>query len=392
MARRNSDGPDKRPRITFQKIDSFKDEDEYQTPENFLDEHTPMQMRPRSLSHHLSSTKVPSRRWLKTQARFWRSMMSFAMHFLYDWAPPKPPKPAYIRKIPTDTIPIELCFYLPSEYYSTLKTDPSHKFPVIVNFHGGGFCLGDARDDRYWARVAMEQTQAVFVSVNYRRSPEHSFPVPVDDGAEALLYLSAHASDLHIDPLNVALTGFSAGANLVFSVPLRLAYHKKIRAVDNIPTMHTPNLSRQTSHLEPPPQLSTIISQQASEAGSSTSSHEDKDNSPTLSTTPMIPHSRDFTKRPPMMSRTTSNLLRLSTGQPLLIRHIIAFYPLLDWTPSRSAKKRHSLMPLQMSPKSFHRPLRLLLPPTPRHRRRTLQPLRQSRARTNAHAPRIPAK
>lgn len=345
MNTRFSDGPFKRPRVSFHKLDSFEfeNEDTLQTPENFLDEHVPMQMRPRSLSHHLSSTKVPSRRWLKIQATFWRTMMTFGMRF-HDWAPPKPPKPSYIKKIPTDTVPIELLFYLPSDYYPTLKGDPSHQFPVIVNFHGGGFCLGDAKDDRYWARVAMEKTQAVFVSVNYRRAPEHPFPIPVDDCAESLLYLSSHAHELHIDPLNVALSGFSAGANLVFAVPIRLAYHNKIRATDNIPQTQTPNLSRQTSHLQqPPPPLSTIHSSE--EIPSST------DSSPTMSKTPMLPQTRDFA-RPPIQ-RSTSNLLRLSTGQPLLIRTLIAFYPLLDWTPSRSSKKRHSRKPPACLPKVF---------------------------------------
>ncbi|RMZ84545.1 hypothetical protein DV737_g1132, partial [Chaetothyriales sp. CBS 132003] len=197
-----------------------------------------MAFRPRSLSHHLSQTNVPSRAWLKLQARFWRAGMALGMLF-HGWATPHAPPPAFSRTIATDSDPIELFFYLPPKYHQTMLDDPHHRFPVVVNFHGGGFCLGDARDDRYWARVVMQRTGAVFVSVNYRRAPEAAFPKPVDDCVEALLYLSAHALDLHIDPLNVALTGFSAGANLAFSVPLRLRNNLTLR----------PGFSRSTSSM-----------------------------------------------------------------------------------------------------------------------------------------------
>ena len=257
---------------------------------------------------------------------------------------PYPPKPDYTRKIPTNTIPIELLFYLPPLYTSTLKEDPSHRFPLIVNFHGGGFCLGDARDDRYWARVATKETGAVFVSVNYRRAPEHPFPIPIDDCAESLLWLSSNAERLHIDPLNVALSGFSAGANLVFSVPLRLAYHNKIRATESTPLTETPAMSRQTSHLQPPNPLTTIYS---NESNSSIPDHH----SSSQSDIPLMPPStRDFA--PPLL-RSTSNLMRTTAGQPILIRSVIAFYPLLDWTTSRSSKTRKSVNPKKCLPKVF---------------------------------------
>ncbi|RMD39331.1 hypothetical protein DV735_g5802, partial [Chaetothyriales sp. CBS 134920] len=188
----------------------------------------------RTQSHHLSQKEVPSREWLKVQARLWRAGMLLGM-FFHGWASPHAPAPAFSRTIPTDSKPIELLFYLPPNYHQTLLEDPHHRFPVIVNFHGGGFCLGDARDDRYWARVVMQRTSAVLVSVNYRLAPEAPFPKPVDDCVEALLHLSAHAPELHLDPLNVALSGFSAGANLAFSssmmLRLRTGTELRIRSI-----------------------------------------------------------------------------------------------------------------------------------------------------------------
>ncbi len=336
MAPVDNESP-KQARVTFRDVEEFRDSS-VDPIENYLDESIPMSLRPRSMSHHLSSTKVPSRTWLIIQARWWRTLMGLGMRF-HDWAPPRPPKPAYTRKIPTEDKPIELCFYLPTDYYQILNTDPSHRFPVVMNFHGGGFCLGDARDDRYWARVVMKETSAVFISVNYRRAPEAPFPKPVDDCVEALLYISAHAPDLHIDPLNVALSGFSAGANLAFSVPLRLRYYKKINALQE-PSTDTPLIK----HTSPPP---------TNEDGAAdTDADEDTDSSPTQD--PNLLSTRDFahTSRP-TYNRSTSTLLRLRTGTPLQIRTIIAWYPLLDWTQSRSQKKRESRNPKKCLPKTF---------------------------------------
>ena len=92
----------------------------------------------------------------------------------------------------------------------------------MVNFHGGGFTIGSATDDKRWAGVVLEKTQAIFVDVEYRLAPEYTFPIPVEDGCEAILHLAANSEDYGIDPSRIALSGFSAGANLVFTVPLML--------------------------------------------------------------------------------------------------------------------------------------------------------------------------
>ncbi|EEP81913.1 predicted protein [Uncinocarpus reesii 1704] len=115
---------------------------------------------------------------------------------------------------------IKLHFYVPEDYVQAYAT--GQKYPVVVNFHGGGFCIGRATDDARWARIVTDITNAVFVSVEYRLAPEHPFPAAVDDGVDALLYLQEHAAELHLDISRVTITGFSAGGNLAFSVPLRL--------------------------------------------------------------------------------------------------------------------------------------------------------------------------
>ncbi|KAJ6093397.1 hypothetical protein N7486_008686 [Penicillium sp. IBT 16267x] len=162
-----------------------------------------------------------SRGWLYVQAVFWRFLMRIGM-FLHDIAPPRVPNPRFKRTVESDSHgqSVVIHFYCPPDYDE--KRRQGHRFPVAVNFHGGGFTLGCATDDSRWAAAIVKEVGAVVASVSYRRSPEHPFPAAVDDGVDALLYLAAHAADLGLDVSRVALSGFSAGGNLAVTVPLRL--------------------------------------------------------------------------------------------------------------------------------------------------------------------------
>lgn len=62
-------------------------------------------------------------------------------------------------------------------------------------------------------------------SVDYRLAPEFPFPTAVEDGVEALLHLAANSQEFGIDPEKMAMSGFSAGGNLSFAIPLRLQTH-----------------------------------------------------------------------------------------------------------------------------------------------------------------------
>ena len=86
----------------------------------------------------------------------------------------------------------------------------------------GGFTLGNATDDCRWCQTVVEEVGAVVVSVDYRLAPECPFPTAVEDGADAILWLVNHANQLNLDPDNIAVSGFSSGANMCFTVPLRL--------------------------------------------------------------------------------------------------------------------------------------------------------------------------
>ncbi|KAI6245907.1 Carboxylesterase NlhH [Erysiphe necator] len=156
------------------------------------------------------------------KAIFLRLLMSIGMKLHY-LAKPKPPEPDFKLVIPSRLHPdggsFEVVFYLPTSYF---ETPNDHRYPVVINFHGGGFTLGSGTDDARFAHAVVWGVNAIFVSVEYRLAPEYPFSVGIEDSADAVIYLAAHSEELRIDPQRIALSGFSAGGNITFAVPLLL--------------------------------------------------------------------------------------------------------------------------------------------------------------------------
>ncbi|KAI1740831.1 alpha/beta-hydrolase [Xylaria scruposa] len=175
---------------------------------------------PQAAKHKVGA--YPSRLSLRISAYFWRGMQRLAVS-LHFTAPPRPPKPEFTRTIPStiSSRPGEfiLHFYVPEDYTTSEKNT---KWPAVINFHGGGFMLGAAIDDARFARFVIEKSKAIFISVDYRLAPENPFPVAVEDGADALLYVIRNAAELRVDPDRLATSGFSAGGNIAITAPMRL--------------------------------------------------------------------------------------------------------------------------------------------------------------------------
>ena len=86
--------------------------------------------------------------------------------------------------------------------------------PAVLQYHGGGFVLGNLDSHDSIARFYCARAKAVVVSVDYRLAPEHRFPTQVEDSYAALQWVAAHASELDVDPGRIAVAGDSAGGNL----------------------------------------------------------------------------------------------------------------------------------------------------------------------------------
>ena len=178
----------------------------------------------------VAASKKPPRWSLLVQTLLWRFLVRIGF-FLHTLPKPRPPAPSFSRSYSTELIhgtqaaELDLAFYVPDEYHHAVQR--GKQFPVVVNFHGGGFTLGRSTDDARWAAMVARDLTTVVVCVNYRLAPEHPFPTAVEDGVCALLHLSANAESLGIDAKRMTVSGFSAGGNLAFTVPLYL--HTYIR-------------------------------------------------------------------------------------------------------------------------------------------------------------------
>jgi acetyl esterase len=92
--------------------------------------------------------------------------------------------------------------------------------PVVVYFHGGGWVIADRRVYDGGARGLADAAQAIVVSVDYRRAPEHRFPAAWDDALAAYHWVIANAGSFGGDPARVALAGESAGGNLAVATAI----------------------------------------------------------------------------------------------------------------------------------------------------------------------------
>lgn len=91
--------------------------------------------------------------------------------------------------------------------------------PTIVFFHGGGWVAGDLDTHDLLARELCVQCDAVVVSVDYRRPPEHPFPTAFHDCLEATAWAADSLATLG-GGLGFGVAGDSAGGNLAAAVAL----------------------------------------------------------------------------------------------------------------------------------------------------------------------------
>jgi len=169
---------------------------------------------------------MPRPRWaLRLEAFAWRNLMDLGM-FLHRLHSPRPLSPSFRRSIPVTVSPrkgtINLLFYTPRDYPQRHSDNVSSRYPVLANFHGGGYTIGKASDDARWATAVVEIVEAVVVSVEYRLAPQYPFPTAVEDGVDAILYILQNAEQLNIDVDRIGVSGFSSGGNMAFTVPLRV--------------------------------------------------------------------------------------------------------------------------------------------------------------------------
>jgi len=86
--------------------------------------------------------------------------------------------------------------------------------PVMIYVHGGGWQRGDKKNVGHKSDFFTEEG-FMFVSVNYRLSPEVMYPLHVQDVADAAAWVAQNAGQYRGDPDRIFIMGHSAGAHLV---------------------------------------------------------------------------------------------------------------------------------------------------------------------------------
>lgn len=315
--------------------------------------------------------KMARPRWvLHVQAQFWRVLMGLGM-FFHRLAPPRPPKYNFVRTIPS-TISgkpgnIDLYFYVPMGYgtqkqlwkdrpasddgeresvdkgkqrsssigslgHNLRRRGSSAKrwggYPVVLNFHGGGFTLGSPMDDARWCSTVVDECNAVVISVDYRLAPECPFPTAVEDGVDAVIWVHQNADELGIDPNKIALSGFSSGANMACTVPLRL-WDEMMgfpREDDTVRPNQVPNpVSKSDNPYDSSPESST--SKLPQNDGSRVQLLDPAQPPPPLQRGPATKHNMEV--------RETV----LKQVSDISLRAIVPWYPSLDYTRSREQRR-----------------------------------------------------
>ncbi len=87
--------------------------------------------------------------------------------------------------------------------------------PAVLVIHGGGWTEGIYRSSEAPEANWLAEAGYLAVNIEYRLTPEASFPAQVQDCFCALAYMRAHATELAIDPDRIAGVGYSAGGHLV---------------------------------------------------------------------------------------------------------------------------------------------------------------------------------
>ncbi|QSO52071.1 alpha/beta hydrolase [Alicyclobacillus curvatus] len=111
--------------------------------------------------------------------------------------------------LPERNIPIRV--YTPNE---------SRELPLLLYFHGGGFCIGSLESHDVTCRHLANKLGWKVIAVDYRLAPEHPFPAGVEDCYAVAKWCSDNAPSLNINPSMIAVAGDSSGGTFATAVTI----------------------------------------------------------------------------------------------------------------------------------------------------------------------------
>ena len=86
--------------------------------------------------------------------------------------------------------------------------------PVTMFYHGAGWVLGGFDTHERLVRELSNKANTAVVFVDYSRSPEVKYPVPLEEDYRAMEYVADNDKQLNLDSSRLAVAGDSVGGNM----------------------------------------------------------------------------------------------------------------------------------------------------------------------------------
>jgi len=112
---------------------------------------------------------------------------------------------------PTADIPVRI--YIP-------KTTSTKPLRALIFLHGSGWTSNNIELADTPHRLLAHLTETIVIAPNYQKSPEHRFPIPLQDSLATLAWVQENAERFGVDPTRIGIGGDSAGGNLAAAVSL----------------------------------------------------------------------------------------------------------------------------------------------------------------------------
>ncbi|KIL85031.1 hypothetical protein FAVG1_11904 [Fusarium avenaceum] len=110
---------------------------------------------------------------------------------------------------------------LEARSYRPVSVEKDTRLPIYIHLHGGGYLFGTlASEDAISTRIALGAGVTV-VNVNYRHTPDATFPTAWNDVEDAFYWVHDHIDELYGNSDQVLVGGISAGAQLAAALVLR---------------------------------------------------------------------------------------------------------------------------------------------------------------------------
>lgn len=100
--------------------------------------------------------------------------------------------------------------------------DAEEPLPTVVWVHGGAFVAGTKDGTATYLQTIAAHGYTT-ISVEYTKAPEEQYPYQLDQVADALAYVDAHAEELHVDPSRIVLGGDSAGGHIAAQTAMAIS-------------------------------------------------------------------------------------------------------------------------------------------------------------------------